>query len=198
MIAIFPEDSGILSATFPITATWSPISITIGRRSSTTAPPSVWMKVVSSSSRRTSCRCVARRHLHPHRLHARPFERCIWLPVGARLRDTRQHRSEPLLCRGQALGDRRLDVDVREQRVDRLGCDLCADLGVFDHLPRDRLEALLVESGVLDVEGDHPHEREQDRHDGQHARGDDPHARRAFGFRGLFSFGHRAHRLSTI
>ena len=54
MIAIFPEDSGSLSATLPMTATWSPSSITIGRRSSTTAPPSVWMKVVSSSSRRTS------------------------------------------------------------------------------------------------------------------------------------------------
>ena len=58
MIAIRPEDSGSLSATFPITATWSPIWITIGRRSSTTAPPSVWMNVVSSSSSRTSWRCV--------------------------------------------------------------------------------------------------------------------------------------------
>ena len=175
MITTFPEDSGSLSAILPITATWSPIWITIGRRSSTTAPPSVWMKVVSSSSRRTSWRCVAGRDLHPHRLHARPLERCIGCSIGARARDTRQNRSEPLLAGRQPLGDRRLDVDVREQRVDRLGCDLCADLVVLDHLPRDRLEALLVESRVLDVERDHPHEREQDREDRQDARGDDAH-----------------------
>ena len=59
MIAILPADSGNLSATRPITATWSPSSITIGRRSSTTAPPSVWMNVVSSSSNLTSWRWVA-------------------------------------------------------------------------------------------------------------------------------------------
>ena len=139
-----------------------------------------------------------RRHLHPHRLHAWPFERSICCPICARARETGQNRGEPLLCGRQPLGDRRLDVDVLEQRVDRLGCDLCSDLVVLDHVPRDRLEAVRIESRVLDIERDHPHEREQDRHDGQHACGDDPHARRAFGFRGLFSFGHRAHRLSTI
>ena len=58
MMTILPEDSGSFSATFPITATWSPSSITMGRRSRTTAPPSVWMNVVSSSSSRTSWRCV--------------------------------------------------------------------------------------------------------------------------------------------
>ncbi len=78
------------------------------------------------------------RDLHPHRLHARALERCIGCIVGARARDTRQDRSEPLQVGGQALGDRRLHVDVREQRVHRLRRDLRADLVVFDHLPRDR------------------------------------------------------------
>ena len=108
------------------------------------------------------------RHLDPHRLHARPLEHRIGCPIGARARDAGQNRSEPLQGGRQPLGDRRLDVDVLEQRVDRLGRDLCADLVVLDHVARDRLEALLVESGVLDVEGDHPDEREQDRQDGQH------------------------------
>ena len=81
------------------------------------------------------------RHLHPHRLHTRPLERGVGCPIGARARETGQNRGEPLLCRRQSLGDRRLDVDVREQRVDRLGRDLCSDLVVLDHVPRDRLEA---------------------------------------------------------
>ena len=139
-----------------------------------------------------------RRHLDPHRLHTWPFERGIGGAIGARARETGQNRGEPLLCGRQSLCDRRLDVDVREQRVDRLGCDLCSDLVVLDHVPRDRLEALLVEGGVLDVEGDHPHEREQDREDRQDACADDPCLGRPAGvLRGLFSFGHRAHRLST-
>ena len=49
-----PGDSGSLSATFPITATCSPRSIMIGRRSSTTSPPSVWTNFVLSSSSLTS------------------------------------------------------------------------------------------------------------------------------------------------
>ena len=59
MIVIFPLDSGSLSATFPITTTWLPSSIMIGRRSSTTLPPSVWTNFVLSSNSFTSCRCVA-------------------------------------------------------------------------------------------------------------------------------------------
>ena len=58
MIVIFPAESGSFSATRPITATWSPSWMMIGRRSSTTLPPSVWMNFVLSSSRRTSWRCV--------------------------------------------------------------------------------------------------------------------------------------------
>jgi hypothetical protein len=57
MIVIFPAESGSFSATRPITATWSPIWMMIGRRSRTTFPPSVWSFVLSSN-RRTSWRCV--------------------------------------------------------------------------------------------------------------------------------------------
>ncbi len=181
MIVILPADSGSLSATFPITATWSPSSITIGRRSSTTAPPSVWMNVVSSSKQPHELALRPGRHLDPHRLHTWTFERRICRPIRARAREAGQNRSEPLLCGRQSLRDRRLDVDVLEQRVDRLGRDLCSDLVVLDHVPRDRLEAGLVERRVLDVERDHPDEREQDRQDGQHARADQSRPRQPSG-----------------
>ena len=166
--AIRPEDSGSLWATFPMTATWSPIWITIGRRSSTTAPPSVWMKVVSSSNSRTIWRCVRGGHLDPHGLHPWALERGVGCAIGTRAGEAGQNGCEARLRRRKPLGDRRLDVDVLEQRVDRLGRDLRADLVVLDHVPRDRLEALLVEGGVLDVERDHSDEREQDRDDREH------------------------------
>ena len=130
------------------------------------------------------------RHLHPHRLHAWPLEHGICRPIGARASKPGQDGSEFLLRGRQLLGDRRLDIDVLEQRVDRLGRDLCSDLVVLDHVPRDRLEAVLVEGRVLDVERDHPHECEQDRDDRQDARADDPRPGRPTGLRGLFSFGH--------
>ena len=65
-----------------------------------------------------------RRHLHPHRLHTWPLERSVGGPVGARAGQAGQNRSESLLRWRQSLGDRGLDVDVLEQRVDRLGRDL--------------------------------------------------------------------------
>ena len=58
------------------------------------------------------------RHLDPHRLHAWPLEHGIGRSIGARAGEPGQHGSEPLLCGRQFLGDRSLDVDVLEQRVD--------------------------------------------------------------------------------
>ncbi len=129
------------------------------------------------------------RHLHPYRLHTRPLERSVCRPIGARACESGQDRSEPLLRGRQLLGDRRFDVDVLKQRVDRPGRDLGADLVVFDHVPRDRLEAVLVERRVLDVERDHPDDREQDREDGQYACADDPPAGRPLGLRALVRHG---------
>ena len=172
MIVIFPADSGSFSATLPITTTWSPSSMMIGRRSSTTFPPSVWMNWFLSSNSLTSWRCVLV-VTSTHAVCTRGRSRAaLRRPICAGARETRQNGSQPFLGRRQSLRDRRLHVDIRIQLVDRGVRDLCSDRVVLDHVPRDRLEAGLVERRVLDVEGEHPHEREQNRDDGQHACGD--------------------------
>ena len=132
-----------------------------------------------------------RRHLHPHRLHPRPFEHGVGRPIGARAGETGEHGREPLLRGRQALRDRRLHVDVPEQRLDRLSRDLCPNLVVLDHVPRDRLEAVLVERRVLDVERDHPDEREEDRDDRENTGDDDAPTRCPGGFRGLSWLAHQ-------
>ena len=132
-----------------------------------------------------------RRHLHPHRLHPWPFEHGIRRPIGARAGETGENGREPLLRGRQALRDRRLDVDVPEQRLDRLRRDLGPDLVVLDHVPRDRLEAVLVEGGVLDVERDHPDEREEDRDDRENTGDDDAPTRCPGGLRGLSWLAHQ-------
>ena len=137
------------------------------------------------------------RHLHPHGLHARAFERRIRCPVGARAGETGQNRCESLLRGRQTLRDRRLHVDVLEQHVDRLCGNLCSDLVVLDHVARDRLEPVLVQGRVLDVERDHPDEREQDRDDGEYAGADDAGQRRPARLRDLWPRSSRGAHLLT-
>ncbi len=112
-----------------------------------------------------------RRHLHPHRLHTRPFERGICRPIGARARETGQNGGEPF-CAGGSRSAIAASTSTFAYSWSTDGVrDLRSDCVVLDHVARDRLEAVRVESRVLDVERDHPHEREQDRQDGQHACG---------------------------
>ena len=196
MIAILPEDSGSLSASRPITTTWSPIS-SIERTQVEDDGPALGLDelgLVVQQAHELALR--PGRRLHPQRLHARSLERRLRRPVGARARETGENRRQSLLCRRQALRDRGLDVDVREQPVDGCRGDLGADLVVFDHLPRDRLEPVFVEDRVLDVEREHPDEREQDRHDGERARTDPAQSGRSSRIRVVRHVGHHdEHRL---
>ena len=133
MIVIFPAESGSFSATRPITATWSPIWMMIGRRSSTTFPPSVWNFVLSSNSR-TSWRCVAV-VVATQALWTRGRSSAVdRRPIRARARKTGQNGSQPFLRRRQPIRDRRLHVDVCVQPVDRGVRNLRPDRVVLDHV----------------------------------------------------------------
>ena len=178
MIAILPEDSGSRSATL---SDHRHLVAELDHDRSEVEHDRAALglderRVVVEQSHELALR--RSRRLDPHRLHARPLERGVSRTIGARAGEAGQNRGEPLLRGRQSLGDRSLDVDVLEQRVDRLGRDLGTDLVVLDHVPRDRLEAVLVERGVLDVERDHPDQREQDRDDRQDTRADHAHAGR--------------------
>ena len=196
MIAILPEDSGSLSASRPITTTsfadlehqWAQVE---------DDGPALGLDelglVVQETHELALRPVVVSTHSACTRGRSSAASRC---PVGARARETGEYRRQPLLRRRQALGDRRLDVDVRKQPVDGCRGDLGADLVVFDHLPRDRLEPVFVEDRVLDVEREHPDEREQDRHDGERARTDPAYSGRSSRIRVVRHVGHHAeHRL---
>ena len=190
MIAIFPADSGSLSATFPITATWSPSSITIGRRSRTTAPPSVWMNVVSSSSRRTSWRCVlVVTSTHTVCTRGRSSAASAARSAPERARPARTGASA--CCAGGSRSAIAASTSTFSNNVSTDLAATCVRISSFSIMfARDRLEAVLVQGRVLDVVREHPHEREQDRQDRENTGDDDAPTRRPAGRRVLFGFAH--------
>ena len=194
-IAILPAELGSFSATRPITATWSPIWIMIGRRSSTTSPFSVCTNFDLSSSSFTSCRWVAvvvstqafctrgrssaataarsaPERARPARTGAKPLLSRVAAPRSPPPRRRSRTAGRPR-CSRPAFGSRRLD-----------------------HVLRDRLEPGLVERRMRDVVRQHPHEGEQDRQNGQHARADRTPPGRPAALRNWLGFGHRASRRS--
>ena len=192
MIAILPDDSGSLWARRPTITTCWPTSSMSGRRSRTTVPPSAWMNLVSSSRRRTSWRCVpVVVSTHSDWTRGRSSAACAARSAPERARPA-STGANPCWAGGSLSAIARFDVDVRKQPIDGCRGDLGADLVVFDHLPRDRLEPVFVEDRVLHVEGEHPDEREEDREDGERSRADQAHSCRSSRIRVVRHVGHLA------
>ena len=98
------------------------------------------MNVVSSSSSRTSRRCVlVVVSTHSVCTRGRSSAAC-GCPVGARAGETRQHRRQSLLGGWQPFRDRGLQVDVRKQPVDGCAATWVRISSFSIMLPRDRLE----------------------------------------------------------
>ena len=177
MIVIFPAESGSFSATCPITATWSPIWMMIGRRSSTTLPPSVWTNFVLSSSSLTSWRCVAvvvSTQSCWTRGRSSAASAARYAPERERPART---GANPFCAGGSRSAIAASTSTFSYSAVDRGVRNLRPDRVVLDHVSRDRLEPVIVERRVRDVERQHPDEREQDRHE----RSAREHQRRASG-----------------
>ena len=146
-------------------------SITIGRRSSTTAPPSVWMKVVSSSSSRTSWRCVVV-VVSTHTVCTRGRSSAASAARSAPERARPARTGASPCCAGDSRSAIAASTSTFSNSVSTDLAATCVGSRRSRSSGARSSRNRLRRGRVFHVEGEHPDEGEQDCDDGQHTRAD--------------------------
>ena len=131
-------------------------------------PSAVLSDVRSSLSTLIRFRCVAAMVRTQSSWVRGRSSNCLGYPVGAETHGAGDRSGQGLLVGRQALLERRLDVDVREQLIHHGRRDLVSDLRIGDQLFRGRLDRVRVECLVADVareQAEHSEERPDDDQD---------------------------------
>ena len=164
----------------------------------TTVPPSAWMNFVLSSRRRTSCRCVpVVVSTHSACTRGRSSAACAARSAPERARPARTGASP--CWAGGSLSSIAASTSTLPNSRSTVVAATWVRISSFSIISREIVSnPSSSRTRVLDVEREHPDEREQDRHDGERARTDPAYSGRSSRIRIVRHIGHHAeHRLQS-